>query len=101
LYLCGSFIHAQTLLRCHDHWAGFIETPTGSFTSSGPILALFVFLFWGGSGIWIQGFTLGKQAVYHLSQTSSPFCSVYFGDGIWRTICQDWPWTLILSLSSS
>jgi hypothetical protein len=28
-----------------------------------------------------QGFALTKQALYHLSHTSSPFCSGYFGDG--------------------
>jgi hypothetical protein len=34
---------------------------------------------------------LAKQALYHLSHTSSPFCSGYFGDGVSQTICLDWP----------
>jgi hypothetical protein len=29
----------------------------------------------------LRAFTLAKQALYHLSHTSSPFCSGYFGDG--------------------
>jgi hypothetical protein len=28
-----------------------------------------------------------KQALYHLSHTSIPFCSDYFEDGVSRTIC--------------
>jgi hypothetical protein len=32
-------------------------------------------------GVWTQGFVLAKQMLYHLSHTSSPFCSGYFGDG--------------------
>jgi hypothetical protein len=27
-------------------------------------------------------FMLANQALYHLSHTSSPFCSDYFGDGV-------------------
>jgi hypothetical protein len=30
---------------------------------------------------WTQGFALAKHVLYHLSHTSSPFCSGYFGDG--------------------
>jgi hypothetical protein len=29
-----------------------------------------------------QDFTLAKLVLYHLSYTSSPFCSGYFGDGV-------------------
>jgi hypothetical protein len=36
--------------------------------------------FFCGSGIGIQGFTFAKQVLYHLSHTSSPFCSDYFGE---------------------
>jgi hypothetical protein len=32
--------------------------------------------------------------LYHLSHTSSPFCSSYFGDGVLWTICLGWPQTL-------
>jgi hypothetical protein len=48
------------------------------------------------TGVWTQGFKLANQCP--LQPTSSPFCSVYFGDGISRTICPGWPWTQILSL---
>jgi hypothetical protein len=41
-----------------------------------------VLLFFGGTGVWTQGFTLTKQVLHHLSHTSSPFCSGYFGDGV-------------------
>jgi hypothetical protein len=36
-----------------------------------------------------------------LSQTSSPFCSGYFGDRISQTICLGWPWTMILLILAS
>jgi hypothetical protein len=32
-------------------------------------------------GVCILGFALAKQALHHLSHTSSPFCSGYFGGG--------------------
>jgi hypothetical protein len=32
-------------------------------------------------GVWTQGFALAKQALYHLSHTSSPFYCGYFGVG--------------------
>jgi hypothetical protein len=47
-----------------------------------------------------QSFALAKQA-YHLSHTSSLFCSGYFGDGVCWTICPGWPWTVILPISAS
>jgi hypothetical protein len=34
---------------------------------------------------------LAKQVLYHLSHTSSPFCSGYFGDGVSPTICLGCP----------
>jgi hypothetical protein len=34
----------------------------------------------GSNGIWTEGSELRKQALYHLSHTSSPFQSGYFGD---------------------
>jgi hypothetical protein len=36
-----------------------------------------------------------------LSPMSSPFCSVYFGDGVSWTVCMGWPWTMILLISAS
>jgi hypothetical protein len=38
-----------------------------------------------------KGFALIKHVLYYLSQTSSPFCSGYFGDRISQTICLGWP----------
>jgi hypothetical protein len=61
----------------------------------------FFFFFFCGTEIWMQGFTLAKQALYWLSHTTSPFCSGYFGDGVFRTLCLDWPWILILLISVS
>jgi hypothetical protein len=40
----------------------------------------------GSTGVWTQGFTLTKQKFYHLSHTSSPFYSGYFGDGGRRSL---------------
>jgi hypothetical protein len=50
---------------------------------------------------WTQGFAFTKVVLYHLRHTSSPFCSGYFGDGVWRTICWGWPWTMIFPISAS
>jgi hypothetical protein len=38
--------------------------------------------------------------LYHLSHTSTPFCSGYFGDGSSWTICLGWPWTVTLPIST-
>jgi hypothetical protein len=43
---------------------------------------------------------LAKQALYHLSHTSSPFWSVYFGDGISKIIFSGCPTTSILPISA-
>jgi hypothetical protein len=67
-------------------------------------LCLFCFcflFFFGGTGIWIQGFTLAKQVLYTWATTSSPFYSGYFGDGDSRTICPGRPQTWILLISAS
>jgi hypothetical protein len=55
---------------------------------------LITFLF-DGTGIQIQGFEFARQALSHLSHTSSSFCFGYFGDGVSRTICLGWPQTTI------
>jgi hypothetical protein len=44
---------------------------------------------------------VANQVLYHLSHTSSPFYSDYFGDGISWIICQSWLWTSVLSISAS
>jgi hypothetical protein len=43
---------------------------------------------------------LAKQAFYHLSHTSSPFCSHYFEDGVMQTVCLGWPQTAVLWISA-
>jgi hypothetical protein len=39
--------------------------------------------FFGGT----QGFAHAKQVLYRLSPSSSPFCSGYFRDGVFQTLC--------------
>jgi hypothetical protein len=65
-----------------------------------------IFFFCGGTRVPTQGFILAKQglakqALYHLSHTSSPFCPGYFGDGVLRTTYPGWPWTVSLPISAS
>jgi hypothetical protein len=93
-----------------------------------PIQYIYIYFF-GGSGVWTQGFMFAKQAFY-LSHTSSPFCSGYlfiyflwywdlnsgptpwvtppalfcdglFQDRVLRTICQGWLRTAFLLISAS
>jgi hypothetical protein len=45
-------------------------------------LFIYLFIYLGVTGVWTQGSTLAKQALYCLSHTSTPFCSGYFGDGV-------------------
>jgi hypothetical protein len=49
-----------------------------------PGVFCFVFVF-------LMGFVLAKQVLYHLSHTSGAFFSGYFGDEVLRTICLSWP----------
>jgi hypothetical protein len=64
-------------------------------------LEFWVFFFFGRTGVWTQGFKFVKQALYHLSHTSSPFCCCYFREGVSHTISLDWPLTTILLISVS
>jgi hypothetical protein len=59
------------------------------------------FLWVGGTDIWTQSFTAGKQLLYWLSHISSPFCSGYFWDGVLQTICLVCLRTAILLISAS
>jgi hypothetical protein len=38
----------------------------------------------------LRAYVFAKQALYHLSHTSSPFCSGYFADGIIQSIFLGW-----------
>jgi hypothetical protein len=61
-------------------------------------------LFWGEGWDWVLNselHTFAKNALYHLSCTSSPFCSGYFGGGISETISLGWPQSVILPISAS
>jgi hypothetical protein len=92
------FIFNPWHISCRD---SACDLPT---THISPLPFLQNSFFGGGdvgrqTGVWIEGFALAKQALYHLSHTSSLFCSGYFGDGILRTICPGWPQTTILPIS--
>jgi hypothetical protein len=49
----------------------------------------------------MQDFMFAKHVLYHLSHTSSLFCSGYFEDGVSWTICQGWPQATNLPISAS
>jgi hypothetical protein len=51
--------------------------------------------------VWTQDLVFAKWVLCHLSHSSSPFCSGYFGDVISQTICNDWSQTVILQISVS
>jgi hypothetical protein len=90
LFLFKNFsLHQKLFLLVSDH--NFLIVP--------PIF--FFFFSFGGNGIWTQGLTLVKQELYHLTDTSSPFCFGYFGDRVLQTICLDWPQTVILHILAS
>jgi hypothetical protein len=36
-----------------------------------------------GLGFELKALPVAKQVLYYLSHISSPFCSGYFGDGVW------------------
>jgi hypothetical protein len=54
-------------------------------------LAFPILFFVGGTKVSTQGFMSAQQALYHLSHSSSPYGFVSFGDGVFWTICNDWP----------
>jgi hypothetical protein len=62
---------------------------------------LLLFFFFLGLGFELRASCLQSDTLYHLSNTSSPFCSGYLGDGILQIICLGWPRTMILPISAS
>jgi hypothetical protein len=60
-----------------------------------------LFFFSFKTGVWTQGFSLAKKALYSLSHSSRPFCSGCFKDGVSETICPGGPQTEILPISAS
>jgi hypothetical protein len=65
--------------------------------------SFFSFLFFWWDCKLNLGLCACKEVIYHLSHTSSPFCSGFFGDGeegfSW-TICPGWPQTMIPLISA-
>jgi hypothetical protein len=45
-----------------------------------------IWIFFGSTRVWTQDLILGRQAVYHLSHSTSPFCVGYFWDRVFQTI---------------
>jgi hypothetical protein len=53
-------------------------------------ICLFIYLFIGAPGVWIQGLTLVRQVLYHLNCTVNPFFCVLniFKIGFWELFAQ-------------
>jgi hypothetical protein len=66
---CISMI--SLLLPCSDSGEAHISFFIGKLN---------LFFFFGGTGVWTQGFALVRQVLYHLSDTFIRSCSGYFGD---------------------
>jgi hypothetical protein len=63
---------------------------------------VFIFLVFGGIGVWIQGLMPARQVFYHLSHSTSPFFVMgSFQDRVSQTTFLDWLWTTILLISAS
>jgi hypothetical protein len=45
-------------------------------------LFIYLFIYFGGTGVWAQGFALTSQALYFISHASRSFWSGYFGDRV-------------------
>jgi hypothetical protein len=60
-----------------------ISEESNSMVSASQLgsLSLFFFFFFGGIGVWNQGFRLTKKALYCLTTSPIHSCSGYFGDG--------------------
>jgi hypothetical protein len=72
-----------------SRWPQGLECDLNLFSVKWDFYIFFKFLFVCGT----QGFMLAKEAFYHLSHTSSPFCCGYFGNGVSKTIYRGWPQT--------
>jgi hypothetical protein len=42
---------------------------------------IYVFIYFGGTGVWTEGLVLASQMLYHLSHAHSPFCFCFFHIG--------------------
>jgi hypothetical protein len=79
LFFCDGFFRDRISRTVSSGWlqtANFLTSASRAVTFTGVShwhLAKSDFLFFfGGSRVWIQDFTLAKQMLYHLKQTSSP-----------------------------
>jgi hypothetical protein len=99
-YMPSSAKH-EDWVRFHHTTQNVMKLKTYEFFISGIVLGILMHWLIGESRVWTQGFVLPKQVFYCLSHNSSPFHSGYLGDGVPRTICLGWLWTMTLSVSAS
>jgi hypothetical protein len=90
------FLEFENIPSPQKNWSLFKQKE--AINSQSPINFFGCF---GETRVWIQGFVLAKQALYHFIHTSSPFCSGYFGHRVSWIICPGWSWTVILHISDS
>jgi hypothetical protein len=64
---------------------------TGKYSKMCPWLLLNTL----STGVWTQGLTLTRQALYYLNYNPNPFCSTYFLDRV-SCFCLGWLQTMIL-----
>jgi hypothetical protein len=58
-----------------------IQSNSGIVDEQSKVFLFIYFTFLCGTRVLTKGFALVRQVLYHLSHTSSPFFSGYFGDG--------------------
>jgi hypothetical protein len=68
----------QGLLLCYLLWCLCSSATTPSMKWMHSAMYLFI----GGTGVWIKSLELAKQVLCCVSHTSSPFCFDYFGDRV-------------------
>jgi hypothetical protein len=90
MWLAFGFINASST---ESHKKSSVNVSTPVYLDS-PIENILSLGFFGGTGVWTQGFRVAKQVLYSLSHVSSPSCSGYFRDGVSWTFCPGWPQTL-------
>jgi hypothetical protein len=78
----------------------FIPQPPNSWDYSYmPPYPVLIYLLW--YRVWTLGLTLARQALYHLSQSSSPVLCWICQDRVSWTIALGWLWTAILLICAS
>jgi hypothetical protein len=65
-------------------------------------IVLLIYLFFGGMGVWTQGFALARQMLYCLNpHPPVHFALVILEMGSQQNICLGWPQTTTLPISAS